>query len=644
MGRIVGRPLRGRNRGADRAALRSGHGVAHGSASGVGSLHVDFDGAHHRGARAQSRADRGHGERHGSVHRDGGAEPGGGGRGEGFDCRQCYHDGVLRDAPGAAYRAGAARCGNGVLLRNRRHDADLADGHHSGCGFGGDAGGGVHPAASGGTSGAGGWGASGSAAARGGGDGGGYAGRTLIAAGAGAVGGGHHGDRGGASLRISRAGDWGYARDTAAVRGVFVEPARRADGFALGIRPGVCQQREHSDYVARGGALPRAPQARQDVRRGRGTGGVRDRQYLRRHVWRAAQRRHSGAQPGGGPLRRHNQGGQSDPCGCAGRDSVVGLWRRVAHPAARAGGGHGMDGALSAGLEHVAAAAENEPRGCRGIPGHGGFGAGRQRGIGRSHRVLGLRAEVHIRALGAAGVDGSGSDYRAATVRERLPEPVQFRSGSGFVQNILSGGEVYMTAKTIFCAALLAAASWSQSYLGALRGTVLDGSGKSIGDTKVTLVDEAGGGQRATISTAEGFNFSQVVPATYTVVAEAPGFKKFERKHVIVATQETVSLDLKMEIGSVSESVQVTEEVPLIETSNASQGQVLDRQQLVDLPNLGRNPFMMSKLAQNVTPVGDPHYNRMEDQSGSSQISIAGGPVRGNNYLLDGIPITDAAN
>jgi hypothetical protein len=172
----------------------------------------------------------------------------------------------------------------------------------------------------------------------------------------------------------------------------------------------------------------------------------------------------------------------------------------------------------------------------------------------------------------------------------------------------------------------------------------MDGSGKSIGEVKVTLVDEAGGGQRATISAAEGFSFSQVVPATYTLVAEAPGFKKFERKHVIVATQEIVSLDLKMEIGAVSESVQVTEEVPLVETSNASQGQVLDRQQLVDLPKLGRNPFMMSKLAQNVTPVGDPHYNRMEDQSGSSQISIAGGPVRGNNYLLDGIPITDAAN
>ncbi|HBY63340.1 MAG TPA: TonB-dependent receptor, partial [Solibacterales bacterium] len=92
------------------------------------------------------------------------------------------------------------------------------------------------------------------------------------------------------------------------------------------------------------------------------------------------------------------------------------------------------------------------------------------------------------------------------------------------------------------------------------------------------------------------------------------------------------------------ESVTVTEEIPLIENATASTGQVIDRQKLIDLPNLGRNPFMMSRIAQNVTPVGNPAYNRMQDQSGSSQITIAGGPVRGNNYLLDGIPITDAAN
>ena len=191
----------------------------------------------------------------------------------------------------------------------------------------------------------------------------------------------------------------------------------------------------------------------------------------------------------------------------------------------------------------------------------------------------------------------------------------------------------------------LATLSWAQSFLGGIRGTITDAAGGAVNDAKISMIDEATGVTRSTLSSGDGgYSFSQVVPATYTLTAEAPGFKKIERKHVIVATQEFVAVDLRLELGAVSESVQVTEEVPLIESTNASQGQVLDRQKLIDLPNLGRNPFMMSKLAQNVTPVGDPHYNRMEDQSGSSQISIAGGPVRGNNYLLDGIPITDAAN
>src|SRR3984893_12653027 len=126
--------------------------------------------------------------------------------------------------------------------------------------------------------------------------------------------------------------------------------------------------------------------------------------------------------------------------------------------------------------------------------------------------------------------------------------------------------------------------------------------------------------------------------------AESPGFKKFERKHVIVATQEFLKVDISMEIGSVSDTVMVTGEVPLIENANASNGQVLDTQKMTDLPNLGRNPFLLSKLANNVTPVGDPRFNRFQDQSGSSAISIAGGPIRGNNYLIDGVPITDSTN
>ena len=106
-----------------------------------------------------------------------------------------------------------------------------------------------------------------------------------------------------------------------------------------------------------------------------------------------------------------------------------------------------------------------------------------------------------------------------------------------------------------------------------------------------------------------------------------------------------MTADLQLEVGQVSESVNVEADAAEVETANASVAQDIDKRKLDDLPNMGRNPFYETvKISQNVTPGGDPKFNRMEDQSGSSQISIAGGPITGNNYLLDGIAITDSAN
>jgi hypothetical protein len=179
-----------------------------------------------------------------------------------------------------------------------------------------------------------------------------------------------------------------------------------------------------------------------------------------------------------------------------------------------------------------------------------------------------------------------------------------------------------------------------------VRGTVTDSSGAAIGTAKVTLSDQATGISRATLTGTGGeYSFTAVNPATYSVIVESPGFKRLEKKDVVVNTQEFIIVDLKLEVGDVTQSVNVTEEIPLLESENASTGQVIDSQKLADLPNMGRNPFYEGvKISQNVVPGGDPKFNRMEDQSGSSQISIAGGPIRGNNYLLDGIPITDSTN
>ncbi len=195
-------------------------------------------------------------------------------------------------------------------------------------------------------------------------------------------------------------------------------------------------------------------------------------------------------------------------------------------------------------------------------------------------------------------------------------------------------GAIIVTPPTFF----------GQSFQGGVRGRIHDQSNAAIATAKVTLTAQATNVSRSTLSNDAGeYSFPTVNPETYTIAVESPGFKLASRT-VTVQTQTFLTVDVALELGNVSETVNVTEEVPLMETANASTGQVVDRQKLVDLPNLGRNPFMMSKIAQNVVPAGNPVYNRMQDQSGSSQISIAGGPVRGNNYLLDGIPITDSVN
>jgi len=191
------------------------------------------------------------------------------------------------------------------------------------------------------------------------------------------------------------------------------------------------------------------------------------------------------------------------------------------------------------------------------------------------------------------------------------------------------------------CAGVLHA----QGFQASLRGRIVDPDGRAVAIAKISLVDDGTSILRATITNSEGeYTFAAVNPATYSVIAESPGFKKLDRRGVVVATQAAVTIDFRMELGQVTEQVNVTADVADLETANASTGTVVDRQKLLDLPNLGRNPFILSKLSESVVQNGNPKFNRMQDQSGSSSISIAGGPVRGNNYTLDGISITDSSN
>ncbi len=192
---------------------------------------------------------------------------------------------------------------------------------------------------------------------------------------------------------------------------------------------------------------------------------------------------------------------------------------------------------------------------------------------------------------------------------------------------------------------LLSTFAWSQSFQGSLRGRVVDPAGAVAEGAKITLVNENTQVRRTTATNEQGeYVFSAVIPATYTVSVEASGFKHLERRGVIVSTQANVTLDLVLDIGEISEVVTVSSETQQIQIADASIGQLLDNQKIVDLPNLGRNIYLTARLAATVVWTGGEQSIRMHDHYSTSQVSIAGGPVRRNNFLVDGISFADLTN
>jgi hypothetical protein len=185
----------------------------------------------------------------------------------------------------------------------------------------------------------------------------------------------------------------------------------------------------------------------------------------------------------------------------------------------------------------------------------------------------------------------------------------------------------------------------AQSYYGTLKGSVVDSQGAAIAGATVELMDVSTRIKRTAITNGSGeYVISAIDPSTFDLTVQAANFQTSTRKGIVIATQQTITIDTKLTIGQTSETVEVSAAAPLIDTSTASNGQIFDTQKLTDLPNLGRNAFLLAKLNNNVTATGDPRFNRFQDQSGSSAISVGGGPISGNNYEIDGVPITDFSN
>jgi hypothetical protein len=191
---------------------------------------------------------------------------------------------------------------------------------------------------------------------------------------------------------------------------------------------------------------------------------------------------------------------------------------------------------------------------------------------------------------------------------------------------------------------LCARGASAQSFQGGLRGAIKD-TGGVIPGVEITMINEQTNIRRSSVTNERGeYVFANVDPGNYAVKATLQGYKTVDRGAIRIGTQQFLTLDLSMEVGAITESVTVTGQAPLIETSNASQGTVLDTEALQTLPAPGRAAFLVGVSIPTVIQSGDGQFNRQQDQTNASLLSLGGGTRRGNNYTLDGVPITDINN
>jgi hypothetical protein len=175
--------------------------------------------------------------------------------------------------------------------------------------------------------------------------------------------------------------------------------------------------------------------------------------------------------------------------------------------------------------------------------------------------------------------------------------------------------------------------AWGQKDTGSIVGTVKDSTGASVGGAKVAVVDVDRGLTFNTETSEIGeYVAGPLRVGNYTVTVEHPGFKKAVSLPVSLDVQQRVAVNITMEVGDVSERIEVSGSAPLLETETSSLGQVIDNKRVVNLPLNGRNFAQLALLTAGVAP-SEPGSR----DEGGYGFSANGARSLQNNFLLDGL-------
>ncbi len=185
---------------------------------------------------------------------------------------------------------------------------------------------------------------------------------------------------------------------------------------------------------------------------------------------------------------------------------------------------------------------------------------------------------------------------------------------------------------------LLNFAAFAQETRSTLFGRVLDAHNSAVvGASVVVRNSETGVVLTFTSNDTGYYEASLLLPGNYEITAESAGFKKHDRKGLILPVSTRLQVDLPLEVGGVTETISVTADAPLLETSAVTSGRVLDNKTVMELPVMGNSVITLVRMTPGMQTGGVNNYLALHSNLGGSDYQVDGN-VGGNSWTLDGSP------
>lgn len=190
---------------------------------------------------------------------------------------------------------------------------------------------------------------------------------------------------------------------------------------------------------------------------------------------------------------------------------------------------------------------------------------------------------------------------------------------------------------------LFVSAAWGQGY-GTINGQVTDPMGAAVAGAKVTVTEVGTGQTRTAVTGSDGFyTLVSVMPSTYNLTVDMAGFKQITQQGVVLQASQSLTVDVPLTVGLVTESVTVNTELVQVDTTTPTLKEVVDKARMVEIPLNGRNAASLTTLVAGavISPSNNADQGNAKTFPAAVTVSVNGTRANQTGYYLDGAPNLD---